>query len=966
MRIVKLFVVVLSIFSLAYGGEIDPQLANKIDQSKSDAQISVLIFMKDQVDVASISHRLDMSQASLAQRHLEIITALQEKATESQADIMANLANGKLRNTVGSYEGFWINNMIYAELTPDEITSLASRSDVARIYLDFKGELVKPIIDDNADNPPIIAGTEAGVRAIRANEMWALGFTGRGRLVCNIDTGVDGSHPALNHSWRGANGYPARESWLDTADRSNNFPHDEGQHGTHTMGTICGRSTTTADTVGVAIDAEWIAARAVDVTGGNIASAFQWAVDPDGDPNTMSDVPDVISNSWGILTSECPPDYYNLIDNCEAAGIVVVFAAGNEGPEPQTLRVPANRITTPYNCFAVGAIDGNNGNFPIASFSSRGPSNCDGVTIKPEVVAPGVNVRSSIPGGSYQGGWSGTSMACPHVAGAVALLRQVNPNASVDTIKWALMNSAHDLGNTGEDNSYGFGIINVRAAMDLLPANNLPRLVPDGVRISDQNDNIPDPGETISLFVKIRNTGVSANNIAAVLSTENQYATITEDSAYYGTINQNDTLVSATPYTIALSSSAPVGSRIVFQLNIVASGGYTSNSQILIKIGSVAPLRIATHNVGNVGFSISNFAQYGLNPGGINPNWQGQGFKMPRNGLNNLYEGALLIGTGPTRLSNCARDQDQNIPQDFQPIDTIQSFIPGPFADQEFHTIFSDQDAADPLGVEVTQKSFAFSASPDNDYIIIEYTIRNTSSSAINGLLVSHYQDWDIPNSAPTDHVNFDRSRNLGYQYNSNVYRGQQVLSDLGVSSFKALDNTTEVYPPRFTLQDKWSYMTAGIADTALITPADYSMMITTGPYDIAPQQSVVAAFGILGGTSLNDIQTNATAALAKYASMTSVDRDNSIIPENYFLLQNYPNPFNARTTISFVLPAKSHVLLEAFDLLGRKVGVLADGEMDSGNQQINWDCSKLSSGIYFYRLSADGKSDIKKMMLLK
>ncbi len=137
--------------------------------------------------------------------------------------------------------------------------------------------------------------------------------------------------------------------------------------------------------------------------------------------------------------------FWVVIDNCEAAGSVVIFSAGNEGTAG--LRRPADRGTTPYNCFSVGAVDGRNANLPIADFSSRGPSNCgpNGETvIKPEVVAPGVQVRSSVPGGGYES-WDGTSMASPHITGAVGVMRQVNPNLDAETIKTILINTSHDL-----------------------------------------------------------------------------------------------------------------------------------------------------------------------------------------------------------------------------------------------------------------------------------------------------------------------------------------------------------------------------------------------------------------------------------------------------------------------------------------------------------------------------------------
>jgi hypothetical protein len=185
----------------------------------------------------------------------------------------------------------------------------------------------------------------------------------------------------------------------------------------------------------------------------------------------MDDVPDVVSNSWGLVPythgyPPCDPLFNNVIDNLEIAGPVVVFAAGNEGAGG--IRIPADRITSPVNTFAVGAL--NQDGTSIASFSSLGPSRCDNTTAKPEITAVGSDVLSSIPGGNYSR-LSGTSMACPHVAGAVLLLRQINPAATAEEIKYALYQTAVDLGPSGDDNTFGMGRIDVVAAANALGAD---------------------------------------------------------------------------------------------------------------------------------------------------------------------------------------------------------------------------------------------------------------------------------------------------------------------------------------------------------------------------------------------------------------------------------------------------------------------------------------------------------------
>ncbi|MDQ3193778.1 MAG: S8 family serine peptidase, partial [Bacteroidota bacterium] len=225
--------------------------------------------------------------------------------------------------------------------------------------------------------------------------------------------------------------------------------------------------------IGVAPDARWIAAGITECPGASYPSmniaAYQWAMNPDSNAATM-DMPDVINCSWRdpTATDECTSSIYrSTLTAVEAAGIAVVFSSGNSGPSASTITPPKNINIDSVNVFCVGAVDGNSA---IASFSSRGPSLCGGtgtLLIKPEISAPGVSVRSSYSGISYAS-LSGTSMASPHVAGCIALLKQAAPNMTGKQLKAILFSTATDLGTAGEDNNYGKGLVNVNKAYTML------------------------------------------------------------------------------------------------------------------------------------------------------------------------------------------------------------------------------------------------------------------------------------------------------------------------------------------------------------------------------------------------------------------------------------------------------------------------------------------------------------------
>jgi subtilisin family serine protease len=458
---------------VALAGDIAPGLAEQLDRAAADEPVRAMVFMRDAVDVAALDLDLHLEKATLATRHARVLSELQDRAKVSQADLLSTLDADKATGRVLGYTSYWLVNGVYVVATKDAILDLAQRDDVDRIEPDLVPELIEPIESNRSPVPGI--GITPGVVNIGARRVWdELGIRGDGALIGSLDTGVDGSHPALSARWRG-NFVPVGQAWLDVIGSDPSFPSDFNSHGTHTVGTMCGLAAD--DTIGVAPGAQWIACNAIDQSANpgfdsDILTALQWFSDPDGDPLTLGDVPDVVQNSWGVNENfsgyvDCDSRWWDAIDACEAAGVVLTWSAGNEGSGSQTLRSPADRATTLYNAFSVGSTIPTPP-FTISSFSSRGPAgpNCGPVEnrTKPEISAPGSDVYSSEPGGVY-GYKSGTSMAGPHVAGVVALMRAANPNLDVITIKEVLMATAVDLGSAGEDNTYGHGFLDAYAAV---------------------------------------------------------------------------------------------------------------------------------------------------------------------------------------------------------------------------------------------------------------------------------------------------------------------------------------------------------------------------------------------------------------------------------------------------------------------------------------------------------------------
>jgi subtilisin family serine protease len=550
---------------VARAGRIHPAVVAELDRLGPEATITVQVILEDQADIARMNHALRLERATRAERHRRVVDALRRAADRSQGPLLAELDRLRATGEVASFTPHWITNLVRVTATRAAIEQLAARADVAVVEPRPRLGLIQPVRSEpiHRGQAGRGIGIAPGLRAIHADRVWfELGVNGRGALIGGLDTGVDGNHPALRDRWRGNQGHPWRACWLDVMGGGTQYPVDSGSHGTHTMGTMTGLGAATGDTVGVAWGALWIATNAIGQTvqgdfDADIIACFEWFAEPDGDPGTIDDVPDVVQNSWGVYEAfdstyvDCFDLWWNAIDNCEAAGVVVIFSAGNEGPDPGSLRSPADRATTPVNILSVGAVDATNYEwpYPIEDFSSRGPTLCPvepELLIKPEVVAPGDSVYSSMPNERY-GNNSGTSMAGPHVSGVVALMRSANPDLDVETIKQILLDTARDEGDPGEDNDYGWGCIDAYEAVSLCLGGGYGTVT--GSVTNNDGGGIPVP------FARVR---LLENNRAFTADADGQYWGLTPPGTYtlevthpsFGTVQRAGVVVAADEVTV--------------------------------------------------------------------------------------------------------------------------------------------------------------------------------------------------------------------------------------------------------------------------------------------------------------------------------------------------------------------------------------------------------------------------------
>jgi subtilisin family serine protease len=277
---------------------------------------------------------------------------------------------------------------------------------------------------------------------VRADDVWRR-VTGRGVKLAIIDTGIDDNHPDLSVSG-GASLVPGVGSWDD----------DQG-HGTHCAG-IAGARNNATGVVGVAPGCSLFAVKVLDSRGSGrlswILAGMGWAAGNGMDVASMSLGSDVSSPD-----ASCTVAYQRAAQRLIDSGCIVIAAAGNSGRGPQPW------VGRPARCpgfMAVAAVDRNRG---LAIFSSRGPATL-GRDSGVEISAPGVSINSTVPGGGY-GVKSGTSMACPHVSGAAALIKELRPTWSPAQIRRRLRATASDLGAPGDDPEFGSGLLDCQRAV---------------------------------------------------------------------------------------------------------------------------------------------------------------------------------------------------------------------------------------------------------------------------------------------------------------------------------------------------------------------------------------------------------------------------------------------------------------------------------------------------------------------
>jgi serine protease AprX len=471
-----------------------------IEHTANGQQAEFIVVLADQADLSGAA----MLRAKIDKGRF-VRDTLWNKAQTTQGPILQ-----WLRARGIEHRSFYIVNALWVKGDRAVAESLTARLDVARVegnprIQNFPQGHAAILSPSQPNSPETV---EPGIDYTHAPQVWALGFTGQGIVVAGADTGFRWTHNAIKPHYRGWDGVTADHdyNWHDSIHNSSGnpcgndspFPCDDAGHGTHTLGTAVGDDGA-GNQIGMAPGAQCIGCRNMDEGVGTPAryiECMEFFLAPypvGGDPSQgdPTKAPDVTVNSWGCPTSQgcSATTLQSAVEGQRAAGIEMVVGGGGSGPDCSTVTDAPAIYDASYT---VGAL--NTGFDMIASFSSRGPVTVDGSNrIKPDITAPGTNTRSSYntSDNSYAI-LSGTSMATPHIGGAVALLWSARPELrpDLDATEGTLNNSAVHINSTAcsssgtPNNVYGWGRVDLLAAVNAPTPTPTPMPVTVGVSAS--------------------------------------------------------------------------------------------------------------------------------------------------------------------------------------------------------------------------------------------------------------------------------------------------------------------------------------------------------------------------------------------------------------------------------------------------------------------------------------------------
>ena len=612
------------------------------------------------------------------------------------------------------------------------------------------------------------------------------------------------------------------------------------------------------------------------------------------------------------------------------------------------------------NSLVIAAAGNNNSNqlfFPAAydnvlaiasTGNSDSKSNFSNYGSYIDVCAPGSNIYSAQWDNTYQL-QSGTSMASPIAAGCAAIVKSYFPSYNALQVGEQLRITADNIygvgGNSGFQNQLGTGRINLLNALTVTG----PSIRMTNITVVDNNDNILVVNDTMRITGDITNYLSATTNLVVTLTSTSPYVTIIDGTTTVGALATLATTNNNTdPFVVKINPTAPINASIAFKL-IFQDGTY-NDFQLFNQTVNVDYINITINDVLTTNSSKGRICYNGTGQ------TEGLGFDYMSNGTM-TYETGFMVGVSGNVADNMRGASAGATDEDFQSLVTIQKHEPGQWSDFDTYGSFNDAtNLTTPLNLKMDYRTMTWSNVPYSKFHIFEYTIHNIGTTTRNNLYAGIFSDWDIQTYA-NNKGDEDATLKMGYVYCTDpggLYAGIKLLTQGGFKHYAidnvaggggGLDATDGIDDnEKFT-----SLSTNRPAAGGTGTGNDVIDVVGSGPFTLAPGDSVVVAFALIAGDELSDIQGSASQAQIKYDLATGIQEESV---SGIATANAYPNPSNGIVIIPVYLQNSTELTLQIFDTMGKLISERHLGIQTSGEHEIRIDLSDVATGLYHYRLS--------------
>lgn len=638
----------------------------------------------------------------------------------------------------------------------------------------------------------------------------------------------------------------------------------------------------------------------------------------------------------------------DVIDYAFSKNCLVVAAAGNENTDVPEFPAAFNHVLS------------------VTSVNSDDTRSRFHFGYDVDISAPGVNIYSTFNNNKY-GNLSGTSMATPVISSAAALVKARFPLMSLEQVGEQLRATSDNIDqqNPSFIGRLGKGRLNLQKAVTSV-ATSVRNV---NMTIVDKGGGTIPAGDTIKLFFDLKNFLSPITGLSVTLSNSSNDVVIVNNQLNVGDFNTDESKTLVGPFSVYIKPTTEDNKKIVFRLNYSANAGAYADFELFQITAAVDYLN---YHVNDIASTITSVGRIGYSDF---ESLNGLGFNYKGNQL--LYEGSLMVGyskNGTIKLSNNTRNDNDGSDEDFVKKVRVAKVL-NTTADFEAKSEFDDSGNTSPLGIYIKHRHLAYKKATRSKFTMVEYEIQNKSNATIDGLYLGLFTDWDIDEGGK-DVTKFDLASRMGYAFGKSVgtkYAGVKLLSKTGSIGYYPMSYEISGDPIEtgggFDQTEKYVSLSSGVKALSLgdDKPNGYDVMFVTssGPYKIAANTSVKVSFALVGGDNLADLKASADTAQIVYDNEISNEPP---VASEVILKQNFPNPMTASTTIGFSIPKQGRVVLELYNLLGKRVSTLINEDMEKGYYPYELSVSELDlkNGLYLYRLKFENFEKTLKIQVLR